>query len=79
MTLLDNAQQLDFGGLLFDRKRTVLYPDEIAERLNCTKQHVLNLIESGSLGAVNIGNGEAKFWRVPVGEWEKFLKARSSV
>lgn len=71
-------QQLDFGNLLFDRKRTVLYVDEIADKLDCSKQHVLNLIESGKLGAINIGNEAAKFYRVPVAEWEKYLRSNAT-
>lgn len=76
--MTDAPQQLEFGNLLFDRKRTVLYLDEIAEKLDCSKQHVINLIESGELGAINIANATAKFYRVPVGEWEKFLNKRAS-
>ena len=72
-------QQLDFGNLLFDRKRTVLYLDEIAEKLGCSKQHVINLIELGELGAINIGTATAKFYRVPVPEFEKLLRSRSSI
>ena len=77
--MISNPQQLDFGNLLFDRKRTVLYVDEIAEKLDCSKQHVLNLIDEGLLGAINIGTATAKFYRVPVGEWEKYLRKQSSV
>ena len=74
----DAPQQLDFGNLLFDKKRTVLYLDEIAQKLDCSKQHVINLIESGALGAINIGTASAQFYRVPVGEWEKFLRKRTA-
>ena len=34
--MTERPQQLDFGNLLFDRKRTVLYLDEIALKLDCS-------------------------------------------
>jgi excisionase family DNA binding protein len=77
--MISAPQQLDFGNLLFDKNRTVLYVDEVAQKLDCSKQHVLNLIESGDLGAINIGTSTANFFRIPIGEWEKFLRKRSSI
>lgn len=77
--MIEQPQQLDFGNLLFDRKRTVLYLDEIAEKLDCSKQHVINLIDEGKLGAINIGTSTARFYKVPVAEWEKFLRNSSSI
>ena len=71
-------QQMDFAGLLFPG-RSVLYPGECAERLNVSLQHIIDLIDEGQLGAVNIGGGERKHYRIPVAEWEKFLKRRSSI
>lgn len=69
---------LDLGNLLFAPTRTVLSPDEIAGKLNCSKPLVLKLIESGQLGAINIGTGRAKFYRIPAAEWEKFLRTRAA-
>lgn len=71
-------QPVELGDLLFDPTRTALSTDEIAEKLRCTKAHVLRLIETGELGAVNIGTGKYKFYRVPAAEWEKFLRNRAA-
>ena len=71
-------QALELGDLLFAPARTALSTDEIAEKLRCTKAHVLRLIEAGELGAVNIGTGKYKFYRVPAAEWEKFLRKRTA-
>jgi len=70
---------VELGNLLFDPNRTVLSPDEIADKLRCTKAHVLRLIESGQLGAIDVGTGKYKFYRVPAAEWEKFLRKRAAV
>lgn len=75
----NRVQQCDFGNLLFDKAHTVLYPEEIAEALKCTKALVVKLIEGGDLGAINIGSGKAKFYRIPAAEWERFLKKRATV
>lgn len=77
--MYDTPQQLDFRNLLFGAQRTVLYVSEVAEKLEVTEQHVLDLIEECKLGAVNVGGGSRKFWRIPVGEYEKFLKTRQNV
>lgn len=79
--MFNAPQQLDFRNLLFDGKRTVLYVSEVAEKIGVTEQHVIDLIEEGQLGAVNVGgtiNGR-KYWRIPVAEYEKFLKQRQNV
>ncbi len=73
------TQQCDFSSLLFDKARTMLSPEEIAAKLECTRQHVMHLIEGGDLGSINIGNGKNKFYRVPAAEWERFLKKRATV
>ena len=68
-------QQLDFTGLFFPKGRTVLYVSEVAEKLDVTEQHVLNLIEEGKLAALNVGATTGrKFWRIPVESWEKYLR-----
>lgn len=71
--------QCDFSNLLFDQSRTALNPEEIAKKLKCTKALIVKLIESGELGAINIGSGTVKFYRVPAAEWERFLRKRASV
>ena len=58
--------------------RSVLFVDEVARHLRITKPHVTNLIEEGSLPAINV-NGAAdkrKRWRIPVEAYLAFLKQR---
>ena len=79
-TVIDQPQQLDFGNLLFDRKRVVLYVSEIAEKLSITERHVINLIEAGKLKAINVGGENAsgrRFYRIPVAWWEDYLRANT--
>lgn len=68
-------QQLGFEKLLFPG-RSVLYVSEVAEKLEVTEQHVLNLIDEGKLRALNIGIGtQRKFWRIPVEAYEAYVAA----
>lgn len=78
--MFNTPQQLDFGAMLFGSGRTVLYVSEVAEKLGLTEQAVRDMIESGELGAVNVaGSTETrKYWRIPVPEYEKFLKQRQN-
>lgn len=71
-------EQLDFNALLFPGRK-VLYVAEVAERLEISQRHVLDLIEEGKIGAIDVGGGIRKHWRIPVGEFEKFMKRRSSL
>lgn len=73
------SRQCELGNLLFDKARTVLHPEEIAARLKCTKALIIKLIEGGDLGAINIGSGKTKFYRIPAAEWERFLRKRATV
>ena len=73
------AEQCDFGNLLFDKARTMISPEEIAAKLECSRTHVIHLIEGGDLGSINIGSGKIKFYRVPAAEWERFLRKRATV
>ena len=57
----------------------MLSPEEIAAKLECSRTHVIHLIEGGDLGSINIGSGGHKFYRVPATEWERFLRKRASV
>lgn len=76
---MNEREQTDCLSLLFpDRK--ILRIGEIAAKLDCTEQHVHDLIEEGKLGWVditganNLSNRAAR--RVTVEQWEKFLKER---
>jgi hypothetical protein len=48
-----------------------LVPD-VAKKLKCSVQHVLNLIDEGQLPAINIGTATAKFYRIPIASYEAF-------
>ncbi len=50
------------------------YPREVARRLLVTEQHVLDLIEDGRLQATNVGRRNRKFWRIPHGAYERFIR-----
>ena len=78
MKIADDLEQMDFNALLFPGRK-MLYVAEVAERLQVTERHVIDLIEEGKIGAIDIGGGLRKFWRVPVTEFEKFLKKRASI
>lgn len=78
MRATEEPEQMDFNSLLFPGRK-VLYVSEVAERLQITDRHVIDLIQEGKLGAVDVGGGLRNFWRVPVTEFEKFLKKRASV
>jgi excisionase family DNA binding protein len=69
----EKPQQLDFQRLLFPG-RTVLYVSEVAEKLNVSERHIVDLIEEGKLLAINIGGHTRKFWRIPVDAYEKFIQ-----
>ena len=59
--------------------RTVLYVAEVAQKLDVSQQHILNLIEEGRLTAINVGATKGhKFWRIPVESWAAYLKANAS-
>ena len=73
--------QLEFLSLAFPKDRKTLRAEEVAARLDCTVQHVLDLIEAGDLTAINIAGGDNKtdrrYVRIPVEAWQKFLKQRT--
>lgn len=69
--------QIEFPSLAFPADRKNLRVEEIALRLDCTTQHVLDLIEEGKMRAINIAGANAterRFLRVPVEAWNKYLK-----
>jgi excisionase family DNA binding protein len=59
--------------------RAVITCREAAQSLSITEQSVMNLIESGQLGAINVGTKGKSFWRIPVTEFEKLLRKRNSL
>lgn len=56
----------------------MLTVEEVAEQLSVDDQHVRNMIDEGSLDAINIGTGQRKFWRIPAAALDRLLKQRSS-
>jgi excisionase family DNA binding protein len=71
-------KQLDLAELKA-QGRKVLYTHEAADLLAVAKRHVDDLIEEGKIGAIDVGNGTRKCYRIPVGEFERFITARSSL
>lgn len=63
--------------------RTSVRVQEFARYFEVTTQHVLNLIEEGSIHAVNcaVSNARTKrsTWRIPVSEVHRFAESRSSL
>jgi len=59
--------------------RHVLYVAEVARALRISEHQVRNFIEEGKLRAVNIGNGDRKFWRIPVEALREYLEKNSSL
>ncbi len=57
----------------------VLLVCEVAARLKITEQHVLDLIEAGELGAIDVGGSSRHFYRIPVPEFERFMSRRNSL
>jgi len=53
--------------------KNVYSPQEAAELLGVTKDHVLRLIKSGKLMASNIGLGQRSVWRISSDEINKFF------
>lgn len=78
MRATSETEQMDFNALLFPGRK-MLYISEVAERLEVTERHVRNLIEEGKLVAIDISGGTLRYWRVPVTEFEKFLRKRASI
>ncbi len=70
-------EQVELGTVMYPGRK-VLCVGEVALGLGVTKQHVIDLIEEGVLGAIDVGGGGRKYWRVPVGEYERFVRRRVS-
>lgn len=71
-------EQLSFFASLDFPGRTVLTVAEIAERLNFTVQHILDLIAEGELTAINgAGKGASRSsMRVPIEAYRNFVVVR---
>lgn len=63
----------------FPPGRYVLTVDEVASYLGSTDQHVLNLIDAGRIGAIDVGNRSKHFYRIPIAELERYISKRSTV
>lgn len=61
--------------------RTTLYVYEVSRALQISENQVINLIESGKLAAVNIGNGSKgkRFWRIPVSAFDAYVGSHNSI
>jgi excisionase family DNA binding protein len=59
--------------------RTKLYIFEVAELLGSSKPHVVNLIDSGQLEAINIGSGVRRHLMVTVQAYYRFLLSRNTL
>lgn len=73
--------QMEFVSLAFPKDRKVLRVEECAAKLDCSNEHVYNLIEEGQLRAVNISGmnnlTDRRCLRIPIEAWDAFIKARS--
>lgn len=74
-----HQDEFPFASLEFPG-RTSLYAHEVAERLGCTTQHVVDLIAEGALSAIDItGRGNSsdrRALRIPVEAYRDFVAAR---
>jgi hypothetical protein len=66
-------QQLEFPSLAFPKDRTVLTVSEVAERWDCTAQHVIDLLEEGQLAGFDIA-GRHDFIRMPAAALDAIAK-----
>lgn len=60
--------------------KKVLRVDEAARELNCTSQHILDLVEEGKIRAINIAGENTsarRFVRIPMEAWTAYLKENS--
>ncbi len=70
-----NAEQLTFFASLDFPGRTTLMLGEIAEKLGCTVQHLLNQVEEGALVALDLKGAKAnrRNIKVPVECYRDFI------
>ena len=60
-------------------ERQLIRIEEAADLLQCTKNHIVNLIEEGKLDAINIGVGRRCFYRITAQSLTRFMQQRSSL
>lgn len=70
---------LPFASLEFPGRGLVTIP-EISEKLGCTVQHIINLVEDGTLVSCDLARhvGSRRMIRVPVEEYRSLLLNRLS-
>lgn len=72
-TVDDRQMELPFALLEF-HGRSILSVQEAAERLDCTRRHICNLIDAQELAAINIGTGQTRTSaRIPVEAFRDFV------
>lgn len=59
------AQQLEFASIAFPADRTVLYVAEVADRWRTSDQHIIDLLEEGSLAGFDIASRH-EYLSVPI-------------
>ena len=70
-----NPLQLELTFPSLDRPdKGALSVGDMAELLNCSRDHISNLLCDGIIGSANIGRrAEREYRRVPREEWQRFL------
>lgn len=66
------------ASLRFDQGRIVLKVEEVAGRLKVTARHVVGLIETGRIQALNVssaGPTGRRHYRIPVESWETYVRS----
>lgn len=74
----ESSQQLTFFHSLDFPGRTVLYVNEIAKKLGITRQQVVNLIDVGELGYLNVATDPTTrpCRRIPIESYRNFIIRR---
>jgi excisionase family DNA binding protein len=50
-------------------------PKDVAVRLNLSTDMVYTMLREEQLPAVRLGTGKRQLWRIPIADFEKFLKS----
>lgn len=69
-----SPEQPLFPSLEFDRSRQRLTVAEVMQKLCCSKQHVINLIDCGKLRAVDIGTGAHRYYVIPREAYDEMIR-----